>query len=200
MISSIRINQTVIKAHITSATRKTVISISSKNRVKAFVIGKQGPKGADGATFHPTTATRFTSFIGDGIIEAEISDAPVALPLLPVLNRTIERGMANWWNGRIRPEAAGDAFRIGVTVLARPVNPVSIPILICEISINANGDPARIIRAARQSVTGGAFQELSFTFEVFAGATMLANGGRISLRSFGGSTIIKDPRLLIKEG
>lgn len=204
MIQSVRISQKVLKARVSSGARQTFVSIKSGGRrVRAVFVGRQGPKGADGEKFFPTTATRFTSFVGNAAPETEVSDSPIALPLAPSPSRTVERGMANWWNAqaaRVHPEAIGDAFRLRVTVLARPVNPVSIPILICEINIAADGDAPRVITAERQPITGGGFQEVSFNFEAFAGAIFLMNGGRISLRSFGGSVIIKDPRLLIKEG
>jgi hypothetical protein len=50
MIRSVNVTQKVILARVTSGGRKTYVSIkSSGSRVKAFFIGRQGPRGADGA-------------------------------------------------------------------------------------------------------------------------------------------------------
>lgn len=48
MIKSVHITQKVIKAHVTSGARKTVVSIKSNNRVKAAMIGIRGLKGDTG--------------------------------------------------------------------------------------------------------------------------------------------------------
>lgn len=204
MINSVRVSQRVIKARVTSGARKTFVSIKSGgNRVKAMFVGTQGPAGADGEKFFPTTATRYTNFVGDGVAETIISEVRIFLPLIPVAGRTFERGMVGWWNptdSRIEPETIGDAFRLRLTLLARPVNPVSIPVLIVEINNAADIEPPRIIAVEKQPITSGAFEELSFNFEAFAGANVFLNGGLITLRTFGGSAVIKDPRLLVKEG
>ena len=88
MIRSVRINQTVIKARITSGARQTVVSIKSVNRVKGFFVGIQGPKGADGATFIPGSGTRFTNFVGNGIAETTVTETPISLTLMRTVTKS----------------------------------------------------------------------------------------------------------------
>jgi hypothetical protein len=165
--------------------------------------GVQGPEGGAGPMFAPTADTRYTNFVGSGLVETAISESRVALPLTPTTLRTVERGLASWWNSttsRISPEASGDAFAVRLTLLARPASPALLPVLIAEINNATDVEPVRIIASERQSLTGGAFEEISFNFEFFAGANFFANGGKLTLRSVAGDCVVKDPRLLIKEG
>lgn len=159
--------------------------------------------GPAGPAFLPTTGVRFTQFVSDGIAETVIDNLKTALPLIPDPARTVEQGMAGWWNSttsRITPELVQDAFRFRLSVFTRPVIPATVPILIVEVDAAASGNPELIVAAEKQSVTSGSFEILTFNFDLHAGTNLFANGAKITLRTVGGNVIIKDPRLLIKEG
>ncbi len=71
MIKAVHITQKVLKAHITSGARKTIVSVKSNNRVKAAMIGIRGLPGADGASTTSVSKTAFQNLGGQRLVIAK---------------------------------------------------------------------------------------------------------------------------------
>lgn len=144
---------------------------------------------------------RYTNFVGNATTETNINSTRTAIPLTPLVSRTVEQGAASWWdsvNSRLRPDALLSSFSLRLIVLVRPVNPANLPIVIFEMNNAPDLDPARIVAAEKQPVTDANWDELGFTILGYAGANLVLNGGKLSLRTYGGNVVIKDPRLLVR--
>ena len=169
--------------------------------VKQFVV--EGNLTIDNSSIaYSVPNRRYSSFGTDLITEYVISNTLTPIILIPVISKSVDSGLNEWWNGstsRIKPGSNNKTFLIRLNIQARPVNFGQLPILISSVDISDGSGSPIYVSSSRQNLTSSSYEEVTFIFSLYARNTFFTNGGLLEIKSLNGNSLIKNVNIFITE-